>query len=152
MCICQRVAQSRYNRYIPGRKGREPAGWKGNVFNTFNQLLTCRIDIYSPFRPLSLSSIPIRSVALAATLALHTSNSKRYYIKVCRNCLVVSRSPPCRSKFFGFCMDSWMARTGAPFIWLTCNLGYFFEITLFCTLMALKDFFYIFWGRGGGVG
>ncbi len=38
-----------------GEKGESQLDEKGNVFNTFNQLLTCRIDIYSPFRPLSLS-------------------------------------------------------------------------------------------------
>ncbi len=36
-------------------KGESQLDEKGNVVNTFNQLLTCRIDIYSPFRPLSLS-------------------------------------------------------------------------------------------------
>ncbi len=57
-----------------GEKGESQLDEKGNVYNTFNQLLTCRIDIYSPFRPLSLSWIPIRSVALVAILALHASN------------------------------------------------------------------------------
>ncbi len=36
-------------------KGESQLDEKGNVVNTFNQFLTCRIDIYSPFRPLSLS-------------------------------------------------------------------------------------------------
>ncbi len=30
-------------------KGESQLDGKGNVVNTFNQLLTCRIDIYSPF-------------------------------------------------------------------------------------------------------
>ncbi len=38
-----------------GEKGESQLDEKGNVFNTFNQLLTCKIDIYSPFCPLSLS-------------------------------------------------------------------------------------------------
>ncbi len=58
-----------------GEKEESQLDEKGNVLNTFNQLLTCRIDIYSPFRPLSHSQIPIRLVALAAILALHASNS-----------------------------------------------------------------------------
>ncbi len=36
-------------------KGESQLNEKGNVLNTFNQLLTCRIDIYSPFHLLSLS-------------------------------------------------------------------------------------------------
>ncbi len=36
-------------------KGESQLDKKGNVFNIFNQLLTCGIDIYSPFRPLPLS-------------------------------------------------------------------------------------------------
>ncbi len=36
-------------------KGESQLDEKGNVFNTFNQLLTCGIDIYSPFNSLSLS-------------------------------------------------------------------------------------------------
>ncbi len=36
-----------------GEKGENQLDEKGNVFNTSNQLLTCRIDIYSPFCPLS---------------------------------------------------------------------------------------------------
>ncbi len=31
-------------------KGESQLDEKGNVVNTFDQLLTCRIDIYSPFR------------------------------------------------------------------------------------------------------
>ncbi len=38
-----------------GEKVESQLNEKGNVFNTFNQLFTCRIDIYSPFCPLSLS-------------------------------------------------------------------------------------------------
>ncbi len=38
-----------------GEKGESQLDEKRNVFNTFNQLLTCRIDIYSPFRPLLLT-------------------------------------------------------------------------------------------------
>ncbi len=40
---------------LQGEKGESQLEEKGNVFNTFNQRLTCRIDIYSPFCPLSLS-------------------------------------------------------------------------------------------------
>ncbi len=62
---------------LHSREKRGRASWmKRDVFNTLNQLLTCRIDIYSPLCPLSLSWIPIRSVALAAILALHASNGK----------------------------------------------------------------------------
>ncbi len=53
-----------------GEKGESQLDEKGNVFNTFNM----HDNIYSPFRPLSHSWIPIRSVALAATLTLHASN------------------------------------------------------------------------------
>ncbi len=51
-------------------KGESQLDGKGNTFNTFNVL----DNIYCPFRPLSLSWIPIKSVALVAILALHASN------------------------------------------------------------------------------
>ncbi len=41
-----------------------------------------------------------------------------------------------------------MANTGAPFLRLTCNSGYFFKILYFSRLWRWKTF-YLFWGGGG---
>ncbi len=75
-CIRQRVVQSLCSRE------QERASWMKRGMSLI--LLTCRIDIYSPFRPLSLSQIPIRSVALAVILALHASN--RSVVKITSHC------------------------------------------------------------------
>ncbi len=48
-----------------GEKGKSQLDEKRNVFNTFNM----QDNIYSPFPPLSLSWIPIRSATLAAIQA-----------------------------------------------------------------------------------
>ncbi len=65
--------REQYNRCIPGRKGREPATKRGNVFNTFNMQNRYLI----PFSSIITLIDPIRSVALAAILARHASNRKR---------------------------------------------------------------------------
>ncbi len=52
-------------------KGESQLDEKGNVFNT----LSMSDNIYSPICPLSLSWLPIRSVALMAILVLHASNN-----------------------------------------------------------------------------
>ncbi len=53
-----------------GEKEESQLDEKENAFNTFNR----HDNIYSPFRPLSLSWIPVRSVALAVILVLHALN------------------------------------------------------------------------------
>ncbi len=65
--IRQRVVQSLHS----GEK-RERASWTKSGISLI--LLTCRIDIYSPFCPLSFSQIPIKSVAPKVLLALLSSN------------------------------------------------------------------------------
>ncbi len=77
------IVRVRYSRCVPSKKGRASWTKRGNVFNTYNM----HDNIYSPFHPLSLSWIPIRSVALGAILALHASN---FVLRLIRSSLLTS--------------------------------------------------------------
>ncbi len=67
-CMCQRMLQ-----LLCSEEKKERASWTKRGMSSI--LLTCRIIFFIPiFCPLSLSWIPIRSMALAVKLALHASN------------------------------------------------------------------------------
>ncbi len=93
----------------------------------FRKGRTTSVAVKQSHRPVSIST----NVTLADgsslsqhEIAVHLAIAKGITLKICRNCLIVIHNPT-EVIFFAFV---WMARTGAPFIRLTCNLGYFFEI------------------------